>query len=266
MHPFLFAAFVALDAWMAGTRPLMEGTATGNELLDLIVRSDRQAAFILRDARLVTFQGGRKLQRAGEPINSCYFPTDGVLALACIVDNEAQINTLTVGFDGAVHAGLGMDIDKARHHVISCLPGQFWEIAAQRWQTLLEKNSKVRHIAAGITVSQLYLLQRSLACQMRHDLESRFCRCLLELHRWQRGRPIAITHLGLSQFLGVRRATITLMARSLQRAGIISCGRGTIEVNDVYALVQASCPCHGIRHVWPEGRGGPAEPAEGAGR
>jgi CRP-like cAMP-binding protein len=242
----------------------MEGTATGNDLLDLIVRSDRQAAFVLRDARLVTFQGGRKLQRAGEPINSCYFPTDGVLALACVVDDETQVNTLTVGFDGAVHAGFGTDIDKARHHVISCLPGQFWEIAATKWQALLENNSKVRHIAAEFTVSQLYLLQRALACQMCHDLESRFCRCLLELHRWQRGKPLAVTHLGLSQFLSIRRATITLMARSLQKAGIISCGRGTIEVNDVYALVQASCPCHGIRHVLPEGRTRPAEPEERA--
>jgi CRP-like cAMP-binding protein len=219
---------------------------TGNDLLDIIMGSDPQAAAsIMHDARLVTVESGRKLQRAGAPINSCYFPTDGVLAIACDVDDGAQVNTLSVGFDGAVHAGIGTDMGRACHYVVSCLPGQFWEIGAARWHALLEKNSKLRHIAAQFTHFHLYLLHRALVCQMRHDLESRFCRCLLELYRWQRGRPLAITHQGLSRFLGVRRATITLMAQSLQEAGIISYGRGTLEVIDVYALVQASCPCMG---------------------
>jgi CRP-like cAMP-binding protein len=236
----------------------MEGTTTGNDLLDHIVRSDRQSAFILHEARLVTVKSGQKLQRAGEPVSSCYFPTDGVLAVTCVVDDDAEVNTLMVGFDGAVHAGIGSDIHKACHHVVSCLGGQFWEIDIARWRALLEGNSKVRHIAADFTVSQLNLLQRALACQIRHDLESRFCRYLLELHRWQRGKPLEITHYGLSQLLGVRRATITLMAQSLQEAGIISCGRGTIEVNDAYALAEASCRCHGIRHAWLECGGGPS--------
>ncbi len=236
------------------TGRVMEPTTTGNDLLDRIMRCNGEAAaFILHDARLVTFDRGRELQRAGDPISSCYFPMNGVLALACVVDDGAQVNTVCMGFDGAVHAGPGTDTDNACHNVTCCLPGQFWEIGAARWQALLDENSTAMQIVAGFTLSHLYLLHRALACQMRHDLESRFCRCLLELHRWHRGRPLAITHHGLSQFLGVRRATISLMARALQDAGIISYGRGTIEVNDVYALVQASCPCHDIKHIRPAG-------------
>lgn len=195
----------------------MQYTTTGNDLLDFIAQSDKEAAsFILHDARLLAFDGGRKFQHASEPIGSCLFPTDGVLALACDIDDGAEVNALGIGFDGAI-------------------AGQLWEVDAARWPYVCR-------------------VHQALVCQMRHDLESRFCRCLLELHRWQRGGPLAITHQGLSQFLGVRRATITIMSRSLQDAGIISCSRGAIEVSDVYALRQASCPCHEIRNSW-TGRG-----------
>ncbi len=234
----------------------MQCTTIGNDLLDLLAQSDKEAAsFILHDARQIAFDGGRKFQQAGERINSCLFPTDGVLALACDIDDGTEVNTLGVGFDGAIHAGLGTDLAKAYHHVISRLAGRLWEIDAPRWQALLAQNSRVREIAAGFTNSCVCRVHQALACQMHHDLESRFCRCLLELHRWQRGRPLAITHQGLSQFLGVRRATITIMARSLQEAGIISCSRGVIEVSDPYALRQASCPCYELRHSRTDRRG-----------
>jgi CRP-like cAMP-binding protein len=230
-------------------------SATGNDLLDVVMQCDpRAAASITHDARLVSFEAGRKLQRAGSAIDSCYFPTDGVLVMTCDVDDAAHVNTWGVGFDGAIHASLGTDIENARQDVVSCLPGQFWEIDAARWHGMLEKNSDARRIVADYTNFHICLLHRALACQMSHDLESRFCRRLLELHRWQHGRPLRITHQRLSRFLGIRRATITLMAQSLQEAGIISGGRGTIEVSDVYALIQASCPCHGIQPAFRESR------------
>jgi CRP-like cAMP-binding protein len=229
----------------------MEYTATGNELLDLVARSDKEgASFIVNDARLVTFEGGLKLQSAGAPVDSCYFPKDGVLALVHVVDDGHGVETLGVGFDGAVHAGFGMHLDRASHRVVSRLPGQSWTIGAARWQAFLDGNSTVRKVVAGFIDTQICRMHQALACQMHHDLESRFCRCLLELHRWQRGRPLAITHKGLSQYLGVRRATVTLLAQSLQEAGIICYGRGAIEVTDTYALRQASCSCCETRRAW----------------
>jgi CRP-like cAMP-binding protein len=242
----LFSVLIAVRAFSRSTSYFMEVT-TGNDLLDLVMRCDARAATsVMHDARLVVVEAGRELQRKGEPVHSCYFPTRGVLAMACDIGDGVQVNTLRVGFDGAIHASVGLDIDNAYHDVVSCLPGQFWEIGAARWHSMLDKNPNVRRIAAKFTDLHICLLHRALACQIHHDLESRFCRCLLELYHWQRGRPLAITHQRLSRFLGVRRATISLMAQSLEEAGIIACARSTINVSDVYALVQASCPCHGI--------------------
>jgi len=229
----------------------MECGATGNMLLDLIGRADRVAlSGLLQDARRLDFGNCQRLQNAGEPIDSCYFPTRGILTLVSTIDDVIAVNTLTVGFDGAVHASLGTDLASASHDVVSRLPGQAWQVDAARWQAALDSSRAARQVAASFTDFELQRAQRALACEMQHDVESRFCRALLDLHRWQRGGPLAITHQELSQLLGVRRTTITLIAGPLQEAGIISYHRGIVEIIDPYALRQASCACHDIRHAW----------------
>jgi CRP-like cAMP-binding protein len=233
----------------------MDSGSTGNKLLDQISEADGEAASsILGTARRVSFASGRKLQKAGDPIEFCHFPTDGVLAMVWPVDGDTLVNTLGIGFDGAVHAGLGTELHKATHHVVSRLPGQAWQVNALAWQKLLDENGVVRKLIASYTDFLFGRTQMALACQMKHDVESRFCRCLLELHHWERGKSLPITHQGLSQLLGVRRTTITLLARSLQDAGIISYQRGSMQVTDLYALRQASCQCHQIGHFRPNAR------------
>lgn len=230
----------------------MERDATGNSFLNTVATLDADAVFsVLAEASLVDFVPGRPLQRAGEPIEFCYFPTDGLLVMAWVIDEDTQVNTIGIGSDGAVHAALGTDLDEAPHHVLPCLPGKAWQVRALIWQNLLNENHRVRKLAACYADFLLARTQQALACHTRHDVESRFCRWLFELNRWQNGQPLAITHEGLSQLLGVRRTTITLLARSLQNAGIISYSRGRIEVTDPYALRQASCRCHELRHRWP---------------
>ena len=45
--------------------------------------------------------------------------------------------------------------------------------------------------------------------------------------------------------IGVRRNAISLVAHSLQRAGIIRYSRGQIEISDIRALEATSCACYG---------------------
>jgi hypothetical protein len=224
---------------------------SGNKLLDLIAAADAGAtSAILEHARRIEFDGCRKLQRAGDPIESCYFPADGVLAMVWPVDVKTEVSTLGIGYDGAVNVGPGTELSRAPHHVGSHLPGTLFQVPAGFWQELLEQNSKVRNLVCRYADFLLGYAQKALACQMRHDVESRFCRWLLELHYWQRGKPLSITHQGLARLLGVRRTTVTLLAGSLQEAGIISYRRSSIEVVDAYALHQASCRCQDSDHPW----------------
>lgn len=225
--------------------------ADGNALLDLIAQADgAAAASVLADANLTDVASGETLQFMDAKVESCYFPVHGVLTLASDVDPDNKINTLALGFDAAVNASMGTDLNHASRDVVARLPSRVWRVDAIRWHAFVESNQTVRRLVAMFSDFLLQRAQQMLACEMRHDVECRVCRSLIEMHRWQRGRSLEITHQGLSELLGVRRTTITLIARALQDAGIISYKRGTIDIVDLYALRQASCPCHKIRHAW----------------
>jgi len=223
----------------------MTNTDSGNALLDLVARADGPAAArVMRSARLLDVETGQTLQQQERVVESCYFPIRGVLTLTCSLDDDIQVNTLAVGSDGALHASVGTNLNRAAHQVICRLSGQLWEVDAASWHALVDSNNAVRRVVANYTDFMLQRLQQMLACEMHHDVESRVCRSLIELYAWQKERPLELTHKGLSELLGVRRTTITLVARALQDAGIISYTRGKIEISDLHALRQASCGCH----------------------
>ena len=44
--------------------------------------------------------------------------------------------------------------------------------------------------------------------------------------------------------LGVRRTSVTVVARTLQSAGMVKYTRGKIRITDVKALREAACECY----------------------
>jgi Mn-dependent DtxR family transcriptional regulator len=55
-----------------------------------------------------------------------------------------------------------------------------------------------------------------------------------------------ITHEFLSELLGVRRQTVSIIAGTLQRAGLITYRRGVLRVLDREGLEAASCECYEV--------------------
>lgn len=55
-----------------------------------------------------------------------------------------------------------------------------------------------------------------------------------------------LTQEFLSEMLGVRRASVSVVAATLQRAGFIRYSRGKITILDREGLESASCECYKI--------------------
>jgi CRP-like cAMP-binding protein len=230
----------------------MQPAPTGNSILDCITSSERDLLTeVLDRSDVISFASGTLLQKDNTPIEFSFFPIHGVVALEWVFDDGLNVSTLGVGRHGAVNAEPEIDLHSATARVTGQLPGSMWRIPALAWQKLLTENSALRMMLARYMNFMLTRSRQALACYMKHDVESRLCCWLLDLYDWQAGMPLTITHQGLARLLGVRRTTVTLMARSLQDAGIISYRRGRIEITDLYALQQASCVCHKSWRDWP---------------
>ena len=85
---------------------------------------------------------------------------------------------------------------------------------------------------------------QSTACNRLHPVEQRLARWLLMTHDRIGHDELQLTQEFLSQMLGVRRATVSVAAGALQRAGLISYSRGQITIVDREGLEQASCECY----------------------
>jgi DNA-binding GntR family transcriptional regulator len=95
----------------------------------------------------------------------------------------------------------------------------------------------------------LVQFQLGVACNALHPVEARMAGWLLHLRDRIDHDVFPLTQETLSQILGVRRTTVTLLMRKLRASGAIrSDRRGQIEV-DRSRLAAAACECHGAMHL-----------------
>jgi len=89
-------------------------------------------------------------------------------------------------------------------------------------------------------------ISQAAACNRLHSNEERLSRWLLMSHDRVGTDRFLITQEFLGQMLGSRRATVTLSAGLLQRAGLIRYQRGHVEIVDRPGLEGASCECYRV--------------------
>jgi CRP-like cAMP-binding protein len=89
-------------------------------------------------------------------------------------------------------------------------------------------------------------ISQSIVCNRRHSVGKRMCRWLLMSHDRVGADEFPLTHEFLAQMLGVCRPTLTSVAGTLLKAGLITYHRGRIAVLDRKGLEAASCACYDV--------------------
>jgi CRP-like cAMP-binding protein len=86
--------------------------------------------------------------------------------------------------------------------------------------------------------------QQAAACNATHVIESRLAKWLLRAADLHGGDQLPLTQEYIAQMLGVRRTSVTMVARTLQEAGLIRYSRGHIKLLDIPALRETACECY----------------------
>jgi CRP-like cAMP-binding protein len=87
--------------------------------------------------------------------------------------------------------------------------------------------------------------QQSAACFATHHVQARLCRWLLRARDLSGSDTLLLTQEYLADMLGVRRTSVTVVAHTLQAAGLIKYTRGKIQILDPAALQEGACECYG---------------------
>jgi CRP-like cAMP-binding protein len=215
---------------------------TANWLLRSLSAGD--AAAIKPHLKSVSLEHQRILFDAGDLIDVVYFPTSAIISLVVTLSTGEMIEAAMVGKDGVVGASSALDGKISLSRAIVQLAGGGFTCdvdalkgAALQSVTLLSK--LIRHEQTVYAQAQ-----QSTACMATHDVEARLCRWLLRARDLAGSDTLQFTQEFLAEMLGVRRTSVTSVAHTLQRAGMIKYSRGKIQILDLTALRDTACECY----------------------
>jgi CRP-like cAMP-binding protein len=194
----------------------------------------------------IPFAQGTVLQEQGEPIEQVFFPHTGMISLVAVMnDGEKSIETATVGREGTVGAMSGLGPRHAFNRAVVQVAGNMARIPTAKLQAAVKASPILRDVIVKYNEVLLAQIQQGAACNAFHEAEARLCRWLLQTRDRIDSDIIPLTQEFLSQMLGVRRTTVTLIARALQKRGLVRYRRGKIEIVDRAGLEKCACECYG---------------------
>ncbi|XGA79841.1 Crp/Fnr family transcriptional regulator [Halomonas sp. CH40] len=213
-----------------------------NQLLDRLPDKDRQR--FLADCETVEMTFAQILVEPEDAFSHAFFPLGCAVSLIVRLESGGRLAVSMVGHEGMLGIPLMLDEQKSTLQVLVQEAGLALQIPAATFQKHLAGSPALEKLMKHyLNVIMIQTLQ-SAACINFHVLEARMARWLLMAHDKTCGRPLHLTHEGLSMMLGVRRASVTRAALGLQARGLITYQRGLVRVQDRAGLEEASCCCY----------------------
>ena len=185
---------------------------------------------------------------AGQRIAEVHFPVDAVVSILTRMDEGPSVEIATIGNEGVVGLTVawGSDAMNPRELATVQAPGEVMSMDAGTFRAELHRQGALASLIERYTLAFFSQVSQQVACNGLHSVEQRCARWLLLTHDRVGSDEFPMTHEFLAQMLGVRRASVTVTAGILQRAGFVEFSRGRVAVVDRPGLESAACECYAV--------------------
>ena len=215
-----------------------------NRLLSALPDSEYER--LLPHLEQVSFTLKQILYMPNEPIDYVYFPNSGIISLVNLMEDGGTVEVATVGNEGMVGLPLLLGADRMMAQAITQMVGDALRMKADVFKREVTPASPLYSLLLRYTQALMNLISQSVACNRLHSIEERCCRWLLLCQDRVDSDEFPLTQEFLAQMLGVRRASVSVVAAILQKAGLIRYRRGKITILDRFGLEATSCECYHI--------------------
>ena len=214
-----------------------------NRLLAALPDQDfRRIAPYLKTVPLIAKQ---TLLKRGEPIRHVYFPNGGVCSVTAMMKNGAAVEVATVGDEGMVGIAAFFGGQLMPGECMVQVPDTSAErMPLKAFQRELDRHGALDDAIRRYSHATMALMMQSTACMALHHVQERCCRWLLMAHDRVRVDQFNLSHEFLAMMIGSTRPTVTVVARHLQRAGLIRYTHARMTILDRRGLEAASCECY----------------------
>jgi len=221
---------------------MLDSTTPLNSVLAALPATDLRS--LEPHLEIVEFRQGTHIHRLGERLEQVVFPYNCLISINAVMESGYEIECGMVGPEGMVGAYGGNGIDHAVTDAMVKITGIGVQISLADFRHALAHSETLADQVARCEALLAAQMHQSAACNAVHDVEARMCRWLLEIDDRIGGSRFPMTQDMLAKMLGVRRTTVTLVAKRLQQVGAFRWRRGYVYVLQRDLIADRVCACY----------------------
>jgi CRP-like cAMP-binding protein len=219
--------------------------AVQNLLLAALPNGDRERLVPTLD--VVALKLKDLLHKPGEHIEYVYFPGGGFLSIVTVLEDGSMVEVATIGREGAI--GVMAVLDGTPVSSASMVQGESdtcYRMTADAFRREMDRRDAFYELMTRYSQALVGFIMQSTACNAVHSVEQRLARWLLMAQDRMGTDEFPLTQEFVAMMLGATRPTVTVVAGTLQKAGLITYHRGRVTVLDREKLESASCECYRV--------------------
>ena len=218
-------------------------TGNPNRLLAALPAADYSR--ILPSLTVVPLKLKEILHKPGDPIRHVYFPGGGFLSMLTVLEDGSMVEIATVGREGMV--GVSAILDGAPVTSAAMVQGATdtcYRMNVDAFRREMDRRGAFQELMAHFAQALFGFVAQSTACNAIHSVEQRLARWLLMARDRMESDEFPLTQEFVAMMLGASRPTVTVVAGTLQKAGLIKYRHGRVTIVDRESLEAASCECY----------------------
>ena len=188
----------------------------------------------------------KSLEISNKRIEFVYFPVSGMASVVAECETYGSAEIGVVGREGVTGAAIIMASDRSPHQTYMQVAGEGYRISANALRDVMAKSPSLHRILLRSTYVFTVQTAHTALVNSRFKLEERLARWLLMGYDRIDGDELQITHEFLALMLGVRRAGVTEVLRTLQDNGLIRTMRRGVRILDRHGLREWANGAYGV--------------------
>lgn len=175
-----------------------------------------------------------------------YFITSGIASMVATMADGKTAEVGVIGREGIVGAFHLLGPGLLSTDCFIQITASALRIRLADLRAAFRSSEEIRDRILEFVQEQSLSLAQLAGCHRLHEQEERLARWLLMVQDRTQSDMLEITQEYLSQMLGAKRTTVTVVASSLQRKGLIEYRRGHIRILNRVGLEAAACSCYPV--------------------
>ena len=198
------------------------------------------------DLEPLVFKAGQKFERPGRPIHHLYFLDDGMASMTTIFGSGLEVEVGMFGYESVIGVSALMGTVQSLNLVYTQIEGKGYRCSYDNAYREFARCGLFQKLCLRYVQAQLVQSSQSAACASSHSYEQRLARWLLISADRAHVETFKMSQEFLSHMLGSTRPTVSIVAGTLKKEGLIDYTRGVISILNRKRLEARACECYAV--------------------